>query len=285
MIEDDTIKLLRECDAGIKMGVESINTVLPYVADEKLKKCLTESREKHEKLKEEIQILLAKAHDDGKNPNPIAQGMSWIKTNVRLMMKESDQEIAVLMTDGCNMGIKSLNKYLNQYQAADAKPKKITEELIHLEEKLADTQKPRVYLAGNSNLLTTAGSKMYQSGMVTLAGAENVAADIEDTYWAEVSYEQLLKWNPDVIVLASDASYSVEDVLADENLADCTAVKNGAGYQLPGDAEAWDSPVPSGILGSVWLASVLHGDVMGEECEDIIHDFYQRFYGFSYGEN
>ena len=155
----------------------------------------------------------------------------------------------------------------------------------YLEEKLADTQKPRVYLAGNSNLLTTAGGKMYQSGMVTLAGAENVAADIEDTYWAEVSYEQLLKWNPDVIVLASDASYSVEDVLADENLADCTAVKNGAVYQLPGDAEAWDSPVPSGILGSVWLASVLHGDVMGEECEDIIHDFYQRFYGFSYGEN
>ena len=139
----------------------------------------------------------------------------------------------------------------------------------YLEEKLADTRKPRVYL----------------SGMVTLAGAENVAADIEDTYWAEVSYEQLLKWNPDVIVLASDASYSVEDVLADENLADCTAVKNGAVYQLPGDAEAWDSPVPSGILGSVWLASVLHADVMGEECEDIIHDFYQHFYGFSYGEN
>ena len=139
----------------------------------------------------------------------------------------------------------------------------------YLEEKLADTRKPQ----------------MYQSGMVTLAGAENVAADIEDTYWAEVSYEQLLKWNPDVIVLASDASYSVEDVLADENLADCTAVKNGAVYQLPGDAEAWDSPVPSGILGSVWLASVLHADVMGEECEDIIHDFYQHFYGFSYGEN
>ena len=92
-------------------------------------------------MKEEIQILLAKAHDDGKDPNPIAQGMSWIKTNVRLMMKESDQEIAALMTDGCNMGIKSLNKYLNQYQAADAKTKKITEELIHLEEKLSDDVK------------------------------------------------------------------------------------------------------------------------------------------------
>lgn len=141
MIEDDTIKLLRECDAGIKMGVESINTVLPYVADEELKKCLTKSREGHEKMKEEIQILLAKSHDDGKDPNPIAQGMSWIKTNVRLMMKESDQEIAALMTDGCNMGIKSLNKYLNQYQAADQKTKKIAEELIRLEEKLADEVK------------------------------------------------------------------------------------------------------------------------------------------------
>lgn len=155
----------------------------------------------------------------------------------------------------------------------------------YLDEKLGDAEKPTVYLAGNGSLLTTAGSKMYQSGMVTLAGAENVAAEIEDTYWAEVSYEQLLKWNPDVIVLASDASYSVEDVMADENLADCTAVKNGAVYQMPGDAEAWDSPAPSGILGSVWLASVLHSDIIGEEeCTDIINDFYQDFYGFSYQE-
>lgn len=154
----------------------------------------------------------------------------------------------------------------------------------YLDEKLADAEKPTVYLAGNGSLLTTAGSNMYQSGMVTLAGAENVAAEIEDTYWAEISYEQLLKWNPDVIVLASDASYSVEDVLADENLADCTAVKNGAVYQMPGDVEAWDSPVPSGILGSVWLASVLHSDIIGEEGTDIINDFYQDFYGFSYQE-
>lgn len=150
-----------------------------------------------------------------------------------------------------------------------------------LEEKLAGAEKPRAYLAGNGALLTTAGGKMYQSDMLTLAGAENVAAELEDTYWAEVSYEQLLQWNPDVIVLASDATYSVEDVLADENLADCTAVKNGAVYQLPGDTEAWDSPVPSGILGSVWLASVLHSDVMGDESAEMINDFYQTFYGFS----
>lgn len=67
----------------------------------------------------------------------MAKGMSWIKTNVKLVMKESDQTIADLMTDGCNMGVKSLNKFLNQFKAADEKSKDITKKLSDLEEKLA----------------------------------------------------------------------------------------------------------------------------------------------------
>ena len=59
-----------------------------------------------------------------------------MKTNVKLVMNESDQTIADLMTDGCNMGVKSLNKYLNQYKAANEKSKDITKRLIKLEEKL-----------------------------------------------------------------------------------------------------------------------------------------------------
>ncbi len=137
MIEADTIKLLRECDAGIKMGVSSIDDVLDYVHDEAFRKCLAECKDKHNKLKEEIQILLDKYHDDGKEPNPMAKSMSWMKTNVKLVMDESDETIADLMTDGCNMGVKSLNKYLNQYKAADEKTKDITKRLINLEEKLA----------------------------------------------------------------------------------------------------------------------------------------------------
>ena len=155
----------------------------------------------------------------------------------------------------------------------------------NLETLLAEAEKPRVYLAGNSALLSTAGANMYQSDMMVLAGGENVAAELSDTYWAEISYEQLLAWNPEYIVLASDASYTVEEVLAGPNLADCTAVKNGNVLQLPGDAEAWDSPVPSGILGSVWLAARLHGDLLPEDqAEEIIASFYETFYGFSYGE-
>ncbi len=137
MIESDTIKLLRECDAGIKMGVASIDDVLDYVHDKTLRKCLVDCKVEHDKLKEEIQTLLDKYHDDGKEPNAMAKGMSWMKTNVKLVMDESDGTIADLMTDGCNMGVKSLNRYLNQYKAADEKTKDITKRLINLEEKLA----------------------------------------------------------------------------------------------------------------------------------------------------
>ena len=142
MIESDTIKLLRECDAGIKMGVSSLDEVLDYVHDEKLEEALKEYREEHNELQSEILTLLEKYQDDGKEPNPIAKSMSWVKTNAKLVMDESDHTIADLVTDGCNMGVKSLNRYLNQYKAADEKTKNITKKLIRLEEKLtAEVQK------------------------------------------------------------------------------------------------------------------------------------------------
>ncbi|MBR6708095.1 MAG: hypothetical protein IKL84_00285 [Clostridia bacterium] len=137
MIEQDTIKLLRECDAGIKMGVSSINEVADYVKSDTLSKYLTDCKAEHDKLDGEVQALLDRYQDEGKNPNPIAKGMSWMKTNVKLGMHESDKTIADLITDGCNMGVKSLNRYLNQYSAADEVSKDITKRLINLEEELA----------------------------------------------------------------------------------------------------------------------------------------------------
>jgi hypothetical protein len=82
-------------------------------------------------------VLLDKYKDEGKDPNPIAKGMSWMKTNVKLTMEDSDATIADLMTDGCNMGVKSLSRYLNQYKAADEVSKDIAKRLIHLEAQLA----------------------------------------------------------------------------------------------------------------------------------------------------
>lgn len=137
MIEQDTVKLLRECDAGIKMGVSAIDEVLEYVNNGKFEQYLDKCKDEHKKLENEIQGLLDEYHDDGKDPNPMAKGMSWIKTNTKLAINESDETVADLITDGCNMGVKSLNRYLNQYKAADEKSKDITKRLINLEEKLA----------------------------------------------------------------------------------------------------------------------------------------------------
>lgn len=135
-------------------------------------------------------------------------------------------------------------------------------------------------------MLSTAGSAMYQSDMIRLAGGANAAAKLLDAYWVEISYEQLLAWDPEYILLASDAEYSVEDVLADPNLADCSAVANGNVYQMPGDAEAWDSPVPGGILGAVWLSGILHPDLCPEaDCAAMIDEYYETFYGFVYSES
>ena len=137
MIEQDTVKLLRECDAGIKMGVEAINEVIDHASSSELEDYLSECKREHGKLEEEVQGLLERYGDDGKEPNPIAKGMSWMKTNVKLGMKHNDNTIADLITDGCNMGVKSLNRYLNQYAAADEVSKDITKRLINLEAELA----------------------------------------------------------------------------------------------------------------------------------------------------
>ena len=142
MIEQDTIRLLRECDAGIKMGVSSIDDVLEYVHADQLEKLLTDCKNDHLTLDRELQQLLDRYQDEGKDPNPMAQGMSWMKTNFKLMMHESDHTIADLMTDGCDMGVKSLSRYLNQYKAADETSKDIAKRLINLEERLAIDLRP-----------------------------------------------------------------------------------------------------------------------------------------------
>lgn len=137
MIEQDTVRLLRECDAGVKMGVSSMEEVLDRIHDGRFRQEISACRDRHQALDRELQALLERYHDQGKDPSPLAKGMSWMKTSVKLGMDESDQTIADLMTDGCNMGVKSLSRYLNQYQAADEASKDLAKRLISLEERLA----------------------------------------------------------------------------------------------------------------------------------------------------
>ncbi len=136
MVNSDTIKLLKECDAGSKMAVSSIDDVVEKIRDSSMKSLLQESKEHHEKLGNEIHSLLNKYGKNEKDPAPMAKGMSWMKTNVKMVMDDSDATVADLITDGCNMGIKSLYRYLNQYKAADDTSKDICNKLVAIEEEL-----------------------------------------------------------------------------------------------------------------------------------------------------
>ena len=137
MIEQDTIKLLRECDAGIRMGLDAIRDVLDRVRDRELRRVLDESLHQHEKLDRELQEALRRFSDEGKEPSPIAKSMSHMKTGLKMGLDDSDSTVAELITDGCNMGVKSLSRYLNQYAAADEMSKDVCKRLIKLEEELA----------------------------------------------------------------------------------------------------------------------------------------------------
>ena len=136
MENQDTILLLKECDAGSKMAVSSIDDVLDQVHDSKLMALLEKSKEHHTRLGNQIHVLLNQYDAADKDPNPMAKSMSWVKTNMKMAMDDSDHTIADLMTDGCNMGIKSLYKYMNQYPNADEKVKELCTRLISIEDQL-----------------------------------------------------------------------------------------------------------------------------------------------------
>lgn len=142
MVHNDTVELLRECNAGIKMGVTSIEELYDNVHDESFRHLLSQCKEEHQKLGSETHEMLNQYHDKGKEPNIMAKGMSWLKTNIMISMNESDSTAADLITNGCNMGVKCLSRYLNQYKAAEEKAKDITKRLIKLEEQLVVDIRP-----------------------------------------------------------------------------------------------------------------------------------------------
>ncbi|MCM1026479.1 MAG: hypothetical protein NC432_08570 [Roseburia sp.] len=135
-MEDDTIRLLRECNAGIKMGVSTLDDVMEHVQSESLRNLLAASKETHTKLGNRTHEYLKEYHDEGKEPAAMAKMMSKLKTNMKLDDEGPDSTAADLVTDGCNMGVKSLYRYLNQYPAAEEKVRKLAKDVAGAEETL-----------------------------------------------------------------------------------------------------------------------------------------------------
>lgn len=141
MNQPDTVNLLQECDAGIRMGLDSIRDMMDS-ATQPLRQQLQEYRMEHEELQQRTEQLLGQYRKPGKESAVMAKGMSWVKTNMKLAMEPTDASIAELVTDGCNMGIKSLNKYLNQYPQADASSREVANRLIDLEQRMVKEMQP-----------------------------------------------------------------------------------------------------------------------------------------------
>ena len=142
MIEKDTVRLLRECDSGIRMGIDSLEDVLKELQAGPLHRLLSDCRDRHEALGRETDARLRRFGDEGKSPNPLVKGMSRMKTDMKMNLEDPVRAAAELITDGCNMGVKSLSRYLNQYAAADETSKDIAKRLISLEEQLAKDIRP-----------------------------------------------------------------------------------------------------------------------------------------------
>ena len=160
--------------------------------------------------------------------------------------------------------------------------------LDFVEKKVADAKtKPVVYMCGTGSYLTTAPKDMYQGSLIESAGGKNAGDVINGSSWTEISYEQLIAMNPDIIVIPTNSNangtpdYSINDILNDKQLSKVNAVVNKAVYQMPVGYEAWDSPAPSGILGTLWMLSTVHPELYSPaEFEKEVKSFYSTFYGF-----
>lgn len=143
-MRDHTVRLLKECDSGCKMAVSSMEQVLSYVSDEKLKKTIEDYEKKHQNLEYEAFKQLESLDESGKEPDKMASVFSKISTDMKMMMKGDDKEAARIMTDGCNMGIQSICKYKNQYVGASKESMELADRLVQTEEAFRDAMK--VYL-------------------------------------------------------------------------------------------------------------------------------------------
>ena len=135
-VSQDTVELLKECDAGCKMAIDSMEKIGRYVSDDKLQTIIQKYNDEHIKLKGDIHKMLYSIGEEDKEPNPIAKASSWIQSEVKMMINCDSKQAAHLLTDGCNMGVKSLNRYLNKYEAADEVSKDIAKRLINQEQEL-----------------------------------------------------------------------------------------------------------------------------------------------------
>lgn len=215
-----------------------------------------------------------------------AQTLQEMGIATLLVLPESHEQLIEMFTliGTATNTVKQAEKLISYY---NTKLSAVTE----LTRNIPDDEKPVVYLGSTSDILRTAPREMYQASLITTAGGKNAGDVLEGSSWTDIDNETFLTMNPDIIVIPTDnfavssPDYTAEDVMNNPTFSDVTAVKNSAVYQMPVGYEAWDSPVPSGILGTLWMLKTLHPELYpAEQFAADVNEFYTVFYGFSVNE-
>ncbi len=215
-----------------------------------------------------------------------AQTLQEMGIATLLVLPESHEQLIEMFTliGTATNTVKQAEKLISYY---NTKLSAVTE----LTRDIPDDEKPVVYLGSTGDILRTAPREMYQASLITTAGGKNAGDVLEGSSWTDIDNETFLTMNPDIIVIPTDnfavssPDYTAEDVMNNPTFSDVTAVKNSAVYQMPVGYEAWDSPVPSGILGTLWMLKTLHPELYpAEQFAADVNEFYTVFYGFSVNE-
>ena len=215
-----------------------------------------------------------------------AQTLQEMGIATLLVLPESHEQLIEMFTliGTATNTVKQAEKLISYYNTKLSAVAELTRDI-------PDDEKPVVYLGSTGDILRTAPREMYQASLITTAGGKNSGDVLEGSSWTDIDNETFLTMNPDIIVIPTDnfavssPDYTAEDVMNNPTFSDVTAVKNSAVYQMPIGYEAWDSPVPSGILGTLWMLKTLHPELYpAEQFAADVNEFYTVFYGFSVNE-
>ena len=144
---------------------------------------------------------------------------------------------------------------------------------------LTEEERPKVLFTGTSPLRVASGD-MYQTDLIEIAGGVSVSAELTG-YWNDVNLEQIVAWDPDVIIVPSYGGATVSAITDDPDWQILDAVQEGQVYQMPKLVIPWDTPSPDSVLGIIWLNQALFPDQSDLDCKEQARFFYVNYYDFT----
>ncbi|WP_314733232.1 ABC transporter substrate-binding protein [Proteus terrae] len=186
--------------------------------------------------------------------------------------------------EGLKEGILLIGDIVNKSKNAQALVNDTFKQREQVSQRLQNVpkeQRVRAYMANPD--LTTYGSGKYTGLMMEHAGAFNVAASTVKGY-KQVSLEQVIAWDPEVIFIQDRYPQVVDEIKQDARWQVISAVKNNRIYLMPEYAKAWGYPMPEAMaIGELWMAKKIYPEKFSDiDMQKAANDWYKKFYRTQY---